>query len=129
MTSSHCPTSRPFTVILCTTCTAKPGLGLLETLRAAVRSCEHGVLVTTACLLRPLTCAAHPHRAGAMVILQPCSVDRGPSGPAHWIGPINDTNDTRAVRDWLQRGQWDDHTLPERLRAQRRPTLRDIARN
>ncbi|HUO39431.1 MAG TPA: hypothetical protein VMU34_17025 [Mycobacterium sp.] len=129
MTSSHCATSRPFTVVLCTSCTAKPGLGVLEELRATVRRCGHGVLITTECMLGALACAARPHGPAAMVILQPCSVDRRPSGPAHWIGPINDTNDIRAVRDWLQRGQWDDHMLPERLCAQRHPTQRYIRRN
>jgi hypothetical protein len=106
MTSSHNGTSRPFTVALCTSCAAGPELAVVEELRATIRRCKHGVLVTTACMLDPLTCAARPHRPGTIVILQPCSVDRVPSGPACRIGPINDKNDVRALRDWLEQGEW-----------------------
>src|ERR1700758_2305021 len=86
VTSSHCPTSRPFTVVLCTSCAAKSELGVLEALRAAVRRCGHGVLVTTECMLGALACATLHNGAGGMVVLQPCSVDRPPSGPAHGSG-------------------------------------------
>jgi hypothetical protein len=71
MTSSHNGTSRPFTVALCTSCTAGPELAVVEELRATIRRCKHGVLVTTACVLDPLTCAARPHRPGTIVNLQP----------------------------------------------------------
>ena len=62
MTSSHNGTSRPFTVALCTSWTAGPELAVVEELRATIRRCKHGVLVTTACMLDPLTCAAPPSR-------------------------------------------------------------------
>ena len=124
MTSSHNGTSRPFTVALCTSCTAGPELALAEELRATIRRCKHGVLVTTACMLDPLTCAARPHRPGTIVILQPCSVDRVPSGPACWIGPINDKTDVRALVDWLEQGEWDYRAPPDRLRAKLRWTNR-----
>lgn len=117
MTSSHCATSRPFTVALCTSCVAGHRLAALEEMRATIRRCEYGVLVTTACLLGRLTCAVRPHGPGMMAILQPCSVDRVPSGRAQWIGPIKNTNDARAVRDWLQQGEWDCRLLPDRLRV------------
>jgi hypothetical protein len=103
-------------VYLCTSCTAKPKLAVLEELRATIRRCAHGMLVTTACMLGPLACAARPH--GPMVILQPCSVEHVPIGPARWIGPINDKVDMRALRDWLERGEWDYRALPDRLRAE-----------
>ena len=118
MTASHSGTSRPFTVYLCTSCTAKPKLAVLEELRATIRRCAHGMLVTTACMLGPLACAARPH--GPIVILQPCSVERVPVGSARWIGPINDKVDIRALRGWLEQGQWDYWALPDRLRAELR---------
>src|ERR1700704_509032 len=61
MTSSHNGTSRPFTVALYTSCTTGAELAVVEELRATIRRCKHGVLVTTACMLDPLTCAARPH--------------------------------------------------------------------
>ena len=78
------PPSPPvtFTVYLCTSCTAEPKLAVLEELRATIRRCAHGMLVTTACMLGPLGCAARPH--GPIVILQPCSVERVPIGSASW---------------------------------------------
>jgi hypothetical protein len=76
------------------------------------------MLVTTACMLGPLACATRPH--GPMVILQPCSVEHVPIGLARWIGPINDKVDMRALRDWLERGEWDYRALPDRLRAELR---------
>jgi hypothetical protein len=124
MTSSHNGTSRPFTVVLCTSCTAGPELAVVGELRDAIRRCKHGVLVTTACMLDPLTCAVRPHRPGTIVILQPCSVDRVPRGPACWIGPINDKNDVRALLDWLEQGEWDYRAPPDRLRPKLRWTNR-----
>jgi hypothetical protein len=118
MTTSHSGTSRPFTVYLCTSCTAKPKLAVLEELRATIRRCAHGMLVTTACMHGPLACAARPH--GPIVILQPCSVERVPIGSARWIGPINDKVDIRALRGWLEQGEWDYWSLPDRLRAELR---------
>jgi hypothetical protein len=118
MTTSRTGTSRPFTVFLCTSCPAKRELAVLEELSATIRRCRHGVLVTTACMLGPLACAALPH--GPIAILQPCSVEHVPIGPAHWIGPINDVNDILALGDWLEQGEWDYRALPHRLRAESR---------
>ncbi|MGH3637752.1 MAG: hypothetical protein ACRDUX_01870 [Mycobacterium sp.] len=85
-------------------------------LKESIRRCAHGVLVSSACLRGPLACAARPPAPGAMVVLQPCALDRQPHGPARWIGPIRDEDDVRIVRDWLERGEWDCHALPERMR-------------
>ena len=71
MTSSHNGTSRPFTVALCTSCTVGPELAVVEELRATIRRCKYGVLVTTACMLDPLSCAAQPDRADTIAIVQP----------------------------------------------------------
>jgi hypothetical protein len=76
------------------------------------------MLVTTACMLGPLACAARPH--GPKVILQPCSVEHVPIRSARWIGPINDKNDMHVVRDWLEQREWEYRALPHRLRAESR---------
>lgn len=129
MTSSRPATSRPFTVLLCKECAAGPELAILDELRSTIRRCDHGVLLTTACMLGVLTCAPRTHGPGAMVMLQPCSIHRAPNGPAHWIGPINDPNEVRVVCDWVQQGGWDLRTLPKRLRAELRWTDRAVGDN
>ncbi len=115
MTSAQRATGRPFTVALCRSCRTQSGLAVLEALRATIRRCDHGVLVTTGCVLGMVTCPARVHGPGVMVVLQPCSIDRVPSEPAHWIGPINDENDVCVLCEWVQRGEWDCRALPARL--------------
>jgi hypothetical protein len=74
------------------------------------------MLVTTGCLLGEFTCAARGKCAGAVLMLQPCSIERVPHGPARWIGPIGDPDDLRMVCSWVEQGRWISHLLPERLR-------------
>ena len=109
---------RPFTVFVCTGCATEPVRSVLAQLRAAVRRCPHGVLVTTGCVRGPFTCAAGHGGRGAMVVLQPCARDRAPRGPAIFVGPIDSDSDPGALRSWVERGEWDVSKLPERLRAQ-----------
>lgn len=119
MSPSRRATSRPFTVALCAGC----GTGdaeILAALRSTTRKCAHGVLVTTACMLGPLTCASRPHGPGAMILVQPCSTDRAPVGPTRWIGPVKDAVDVAEVCSWLEQGQWDYRVLPCRLHAEQR---------
>jgi hypothetical protein len=87
---------------------------LLELLRSAIRRCPHGMLVVTECLLGELTCAGRRSSDGVLVIVQPCSSERTPSGPAVWVGPIRDQSDARTVCDWLVDGAWEDQTPPSR---------------
>lgn len=74
------------------------------------------VAARTACWSTPGACAAPPAvvrirpRAGVVTVLQPCSIDRGPDGPAHWLGPIDDTADIAIVQDWVERGEWERET-------------------
>jgi hypothetical protein len=86
------------------------------------------MLVTTECLLGRLTCATRPSQQGVLLLLQPCSTQRIPTRPAQWMGPVNGTEDARAVCDWLERGNWECHTLPAHLRAEAnfaRPSMRN----
>jgi hypothetical protein len=118
MTSARCSTPRPFTIAICTRCSAGPQNELLQMLRASIRRSRHGMLVTTDCLLGQLTCATGRSHEGAMLVLQPCSTQRTPTSPAQWIGPVTGTADARAVRDWVAQGHWDRRRLPAHLRAE-----------
>ena len=118
MTSAWCSTRRPFTVAVCMSCAAEPAAQLLQLLRAVVRRCPYGMLVTTKCPLGQLTCATRQSHHGVMLVLQPCSTDRVPTAPAQWVGPVNDAEDARTVREWLERGTWQRHGLPAPLRAE-----------
>ena len=118
-TRSQPATSRPFTVVLCAACRTHGDADVMAALRATVRRCRHGILVSSACMFGPLTCASRPHGPGSMVLFQPCSSDRTPSGPTRWIGPVNDVDDVTELCSWLELGQWDYGILPARLRAER----------
>ncbi|HZC89588.1 MAG TPA: hypothetical protein VE400_02765 [Mycobacterium sp.] len=91
---------------------------LMNLLGNVIRRCPHGMLVTTECLLGQITCATRPAREGAMLLLQPCSIDRTPSAPVQWLGPITDLADARLICAWIGRGEWDFRELPTRLRAE-----------
>jgi hypothetical protein len=108
-------TARAFTVALCTNCAEEPTTRLLELLRSAIRRCPHGMLVVTDCLLGELTCATRPSGDGVLMILQPCSIDRTPIGPAMSVGPIGDHGDALTVCDWLAGGAWEEQALPRRF--------------
>lgn len=111
-------TTRPFTVAVCISCPSEANKTVLQQLRRSVRRCAHGVLITTGCLRGTISCAARPHGPGAVVAMQPCSVERVPSGLTRWIGPILYPVDVVAVSDWLERGEWDLTVLPPRLHAE-----------
>jgi hypothetical protein len=112
-------TDRPFTLVMCTRCDPTKQWQMLDELHAAVRRCPHGVLVSVACLLGALTCAAHANGPGAFLVLQPCSAERTPTAPAQWIGPISNRDDVRKIGAWLERGEWSIATLPRRLQSPR----------
>jgi hypothetical protein len=130
MTSSHRATARPFTVALCTACRSPVVPAVLEHLRATVRRCDQGLLVTTGCLLGELTCLVlGDNNPGAVLMLQPCTIDRVARGSARWIGPICNTKDLRIVCAWLERGEWASDQLPVRLRLDLSLNRRAIATN
>jgi hypothetical protein len=76
------------------------------------------MLVVTECLVGQITCASRPAKGGAMLLLQLCSIERSPSAPAQWLGPITDLRDARLICEWIRRGDWDCRELPTRLRAE-----------
>lgn len=97
-------TRRPFTLILCTACTADRTEAAMRAVRATIRRCDHGVLVTTGCMLGVKACAAS---GGLTMVLQPCTIDRRPDGPARWLGSIDGAKDVRGVCRWVELGDWD----------------------
>lgn len=106
-----------FTAAVCRTeggCGAADGR-VLEALRAAIRQTPYGVLVTTGRLGRHLHCPHHEGnlvpRAGHRVVVQPCSRDRAPLGPALAFGPLTDPAQAEDLAEWLVEG----------LRGGRRP--------
>ncbi|MEE6178781.1 hypothetical protein [Mycobacterium sp. 050134] len=50
-----------------------------------------------------------------MAVVQPCPQDMAACGPPHWIGPITDNAAAAALRDCLERGQWENTPLPRPL--------------
>jgi hypothetical protein len=120
MTSARRPTSQPFTVAICTACGAEVTPQLIRMLRNVIGRCPFGMLVVTECLLGQITCATRPTGEGAMLVLQMCSIERTPTAPAQWLGPITDVTDARLICDWIGRGDWDCRELPTRLRAEAR---------
>jgi len=104
LTYSRSATDRPFTVIVCAACAADRTLWVIDELRPTIRRCPHAMLVSAACLLGSLTCASRPTGYGVMAVLQPCTKERVACGPPHWIGPITDSDEVAALRDWLELG-------------------------
>jgi hypothetical protein len=79
-------------------------------------------------LLGQLTCATRPPHDGVILMLQPCSTARIPTAPAQWLGPITNTAQACAARDWIEQGNWDRHAPPAHLRAEAnlsRPSIRN----
>lgn len=116
LTSPRQATDRPFTVFICTACATERDLSTVEKLRPAIRRCPRAMLISTECMLGPLSCAARPAGYGVMALLQPCANDRVACGPPQWIGPITEDTDAAALREWLERGECEKAPLPRQLR-------------
>ncbi|MGV0047226.1 hypothetical protein ACRU13_22055 [Mycobacterium colombiense] len=129
MTPPRRGTDRPFTVIVCAACAVGRELSMIDELRPTIRRCPHSMLVSAACMLGPLTCASRPTGRGVMAVLQPCTNDRVACGPAHWIGPITDSAAAAELRDWLERGQWENTPVPSQLGRHERWTHGSGGRN
>ncbi|PWI12285.1 hypothetical protein DIZ27_01430 [Streptomyces sp. NWU339] len=113
---------RPFTLVVCGSCHAAATGQVMDGLRRAVRGCPHGVMVSTGCLGKVLHCRSG---RGLHAAVQPCGVDRRPSGVVVRLGPLVTEADAEAVGAWLHAGMPQDGTLPDRLRAA--PAPRQVA--
>ncbi|MFI7017856.1 hypothetical protein [Streptomyces sp. NPDC050164] len=109
-------------------CRAEGGCGaadgrVLEALRTATRQVPGGLLVATGCLGRHLHCPHHEGnqvpRAGHRVVVQPCTRDRTPLGPALAFGPLTEPDQSQALADWLTEGLRQGRRPPRRLLAVR----------
>jgi hypothetical protein len=77
--------------------------------------------MSAGCLLGRIGCHAFAvggvgPTAGALLMVQPCSTDRAPVGPALWVGPLANDDDVVAVRRWLDAGDLRTGCLPAHLR-------------
>jgi hypothetical protein len=113
----------PFTAVVChgRACGREYGQSVVDGLRDCVRRHRHGVLMSAGCLLGRIGCHAFAvgavgRTAGALLMVQPCSTDRAPVGPALWVGPLANDNDVLAVRRWLDAGDLRTGRLPAHLR-------------
>jgi hypothetical protein len=108
----------PFNAVVCRAGPCAPAaVPLLRQLGEATRRCQHGVLISTGCVLRAPRCLAAPTReSGAYLLVQPCDLDRRPQGLAIGIGPVLTSADASAVADWLATGELDPASLAPRLR-------------
>ncbi|MGW3151814.1 hypothetical protein ACWDG1_45905 [Streptomyces sp. NPDC001177] len=113
---------RPFTLVVCTSC-GQDADQVMNVLRRAVRECRHGVMISTGCLQGVLRCRG---RLGLHAAVQPCAVDRRPTGAVVRLGPLTTEADAEAIGTWLRTGMPDDGTLPDELRAA--PAPQHIAR-
>ncbi|MBC2904770.1 hypothetical protein [Streptomyces cupreus] len=109
-------------------CRAEGGCGaadgrVLEALRDVTRQVPFGLLVATGCLGRHLHCPHHEGnqvpRAGHRVVVQPCTRDRTPLGPALAFGPLTDPTQAEALAAWLAEGLHQGRRPPRRLLAVR----------
>lgn len=109
-------------------CRAENGCGaadgrVLEALRGATQRVPFGVLVATGCLGRHLRCPHHEGnqvpRTGHRVVVQPCTRDRKPLGPAVAFGPLMDPTQAEALAVWLAEGLHQGLRPPPRLLAVR----------
>ena len=107
----------PFNAVVCRAgpCAGAAGR-LVPLLRAATRRCPHGVLISSGCLLRAPRCRVPGHDSGAYLLVQPCDVDRRPSGAAIGVGPVLTDADVGAAAEWRAFGDLDEAFLAPRLR-------------
>ncbi|MYT14099.1 hypothetical protein YWIDRAFT_03474 [Streptomyces sp. SceaMP-e96] len=122
--AAHRGQSRPFTLVACTSCRDAVDSQVMDRLRHAVRSCDHGVMVATGCLGRLLDCHSS---SGLYAAVQPCAADRRPTGTPALLGPIVTEADAESIGAWLLAGMPDDDMPRIGLRAapapRRRPHL------
>lgn len=78
---------------------------IVEALQAIVRSRPHAVLVCAPCIT-PGFCgqSSTASGVGALVLVQPCDVDRRPDGPAVLAGPLHERSDLEELCSWLADG-------------------------
>ncbi|MBB3051527.1 hypothetical protein FHS23_002550 [Prauserella isguenensis] len=111
-------TDSAFTVVLCDDCGGDEPAAALDALRDVVRRSPHAVLVRAHCPLGRLWCRARTkaHTAGRVVLVQPCTTDRTPTGATVIVGPVRTAGDVAALTHWLESTPLTPGALPARLR-------------
>lgn len=115
---------RPFTLVVCGACRNADMDNMMAALRRAVRSCPHGVMVSTACLGRFLDCR---RVRGLYAAVQPCTTDRRPDGAVTALGPLADEADVEVVAAWLKAGMPTDGELGLAKSLQAAPAPQSVA--
>lgn len=120
--------SAGYTLLCCGAggCASHPHQGAVEnSLRALVRHSRHGVLATGGCVLGSLLCRscgpAGGRAEGTFVLVQPCTAQREPTGPAVAVGPLRTADDVVDLSRWLRGGELTASGLPARLRPRLDP--------
>jgi hypothetical protein len=103
-------------------CASDSSTMVMAKLRATVRECPHGILVSTQCLLGELTCRTSHFSGGTVALVQPCTVRRVPTAAVQWIGPVRTQAEADAMCHWIATGEWSRESLPPSLRADRNLT-------
>lgn len=120
MRAEHPAAEQPFTVVVCrgNACGHARAQAVIDGLRASIRRHPHAVLMSADCVLGPVSChasAVAAQRSGPLLLVQDCTEDRVPQGPAWWVGPVTDPEDIAAVRHWLDNGHPHTAGLPPHL--------------
>ena len=111
------PTDNPFTVAACLACAPAVSATVMPKLRDVVRRCPHAVLIVTQCLTGRFGCSTTSSTPGAMLLLQPCTIDRVPNSSVRRVGPVTSEADAEEVCAWIAAGVWNSADLPVRMRA------------
>lgn len=112
-----------YTLLACcgSGCEAHPRRGdVEESVRDIVRRSSHGVLVmSSGCVLGTLlcrTCGPGSGRVhGTVALVQPCTAERKPTGPAVPVGPLSSVDHLIALLRWLRGVELTAATLPRQL--------------
>lgn len=116
----------PFAAVVChgPVCGHTRARTVVDGLRDSIRRHRHAVLVSAGCVLGPIQCHASAVtgcRCGPVLVIQDCTEERVPQGPAIWVGPVTDDDDLTAVRRWLDSGHPRTGQLPSRLHFNHTP--------
>ena len=99
-------TDRAFIAFVCMGCNASDGVEVTEAVRAVVRTCPHGVVAESQCILGGSPCAMRSSGEGVITAVQASSPDGELVGPPRIGGPLATNADLLEFCLWLESGSW-----------------------